>query len=104
MAVEEFIRYRVPTTSADALEAAYRRAAASLDASAFCIDYAMHHCVEEPERYILRITWTSEHDHLEGFRKSAEFRSFLAEVRPFIEHIEEMQHYAATTIRPRPTI
>ncbi len=96
--IEEFIRYRVPDESAPVLEAAYRRAAASLDTSPHCIDYAMHRCVEEPQRYILRIRWTSKRDHLEGFRGSPEFKTFLAEVSPFIQNIEEMQHYEVTSV------
>ncbi|MEM9694847.1 MAG: antibiotic biosynthesis monooxygenase family protein [Myxococcota bacterium] len=102
MPIEEFIRYRVPPGSGPALEAAYRRAADSLDASPHCLDYAMHRCIEESGRYILRITWTSKDAHLGGFRKSEEFASFPGEVRPFIEHIEEMQHYEATSSFPAP--
>jgi len=60
--------------------------------------------VEEPDRYLLRITWTSQRDHLEGFRKGPHFAGFLADVRPFIEHIEEMQHYTDTAVSARPSI
>jgi len=102
--IEELIRYRVPADRAGALEAAYGRAAVALDASPHCLDYALHRCVEEPERYVLRITWTSTEDHLEGFRKGPHFPAFLAEVRPFIEHIEEMQHYEATPVAARRSI
>ncbi|MEI2776121.1 MAG: VOC family protein [Tetrasphaera sp.] len=32
-------------------------------------------------------------DHLEGFRRAPEFAHFLSLVAPFIDQIEEMQHY-----------
>jgi len=99
--VEEYIRYRVPPGAGERLEEAYAKASAALEAAPECLDFVMHRCVEEPDRYILRITWTSGEGHLEGFRKGPHFAGFLAEVRPFIEHIEEMQHYETTGIASR---
>ena len=95
----EYVRYRIELSDAERFEAAYRAASASLEASSECLHYELARCHEEPERYVLRIHWTSVGGHLEGFRKSPEFRSFLNAVRPYIDRIEEMQHYEATEVK-----
>lgn len=95
----EYIRYKISPDAHDEFLAAYAEASKSLDQSEYCLGYELSQCEEESERYILRIEWTSTQDHLQGFRKSSPFRSFLAHVRPYVGNIEEMQHYAATTVQ-----
>lgn len=97
--IVEYIRYRIPSTDADAFLKACEAAVRSLVASEYCLGYELTQCEEEAERFILRILWTSTRDHLQGFRKSAEFRAFLPHVRPYIKSIEEMQHYRVTKVR-----
>jgi len=94
----EYIRYKIKADSHDEFISAYKAAAQSLDNSEYCLGYELSQCEEEPERYILRIEWTSTKDHMQGFRKSAEFKSFLPHIRPFIDDIEEMQHYQPTAV------
>lgn len=103
--VVEYIRYKLAATAQQAtegdltnFEAAYGVAAASLDASPHCIAYELSRCVEDPDRFILRIEWDSIDGHIAGFRRAPEFGPFLAAVRPYINQIEEMQHYAVTAI------
>jgi len=96
--IVEYIRYRLGAGRAKAFVEAYTRAAQALDASAFCTGYELTRCVDEPQVFILRIEWTSAADHMRGFRKSPEFRAFLPEIRPFIDEIEEMRHYAPTEV------
>ena len=90
--IVEYLRYHIPTGRAE-FEAAYARAAAHLAAAPQCVDYELSHCVDDPEQYILRITWTSASDHLEGFRGGDHFADFFAEIRPYLTAIEEMRHY-----------
>lgn len=89
----EYIRYRIDEPRREAFVAAYREAAKALDDSEFCRGYQLTQCEEEPDRFILQILWTSTDDHLGKFRTSAEFRRFLPHIRPYVEDIEEMQHY-----------
>lgn len=95
----EYIRYRIPEQQSAEFLAAYTRAATHLAAAPQCVDYELTRCVEDPEHYVLRITWKSTEDHLEGFRKSASFPPFFAEIRPYVENIEEMRHYGPTPVR-----
>ena len=96
--VVEYIRYRISPDRQEQFEAAYRDAAESLDASDHCLAYELSHGVEEPEHYILRIEWDSLDGHEQGFRRSPEFESFFAAVRPFFDEIEEMRHYDVTSV------
>lgn len=91
--VIEYIRYRIPEQQASAFLQAYRQAQYALQASPHCLNYELSRCLEEPERYVLRIEWDSVEGHLQGFRRSEAFRAFLSHVRPFVAQIEEMQHY-----------
>ncbi|MET7700945.1 antibiotic biosynthesis monooxygenase [Streptomyces sp. NPDC005485] len=95
----EYIRYRIPEQQSAEFLAAYTRAAAQLTAAPQCVDYELARCEDDFEHFILRITWTSTEDHVEGFRKSELFPDFLAEIRPYIADIEEMRHYKPTTVR-----
>jgi len=109
--IVEYIRYKLtgsPAQSGEniaaaadaavAFEAAYQTATSSLKASANCLSYELSRCVEEQDRYILRIVWDSMDGHLTGFRRGPEFASFLAAIKPYINQIEEMQHYALTSV------
>src|SRR5262245_2266508 len=103
--VVEYIRYRLTKHATEsheetfsAFEKAYRAASVSLDASPHCLGYELARCVEEQDRYILRIEWDSVEGHLTGFRRAAEFAPFLQAIKPYIGQIEEMQHYMLTTV------
>lgn len=103
--IVEYIRYKLDTNEREsheetfgAFEEAYRVAENSLDASPHCLGYELTRCVEEPDRYVLRIEWDSIDGHLMGFRRSPEFEPFLEAVKPYISNIEEMQHYMLTRV------
>jgi quinol monooxygenase YgiN len=103
--IVEYIRYKLNKLAEDShesllsnFEAAYRTASSYLDASPHCLGYELSRCVEEQDRYILRIEWDSLEGHLTGFRRAPEFAPFLAAIKPYISQIEEMQHYALTSI------
>ena len=103
--IVEYIRYKLTPSPAesgesavDAFVTAYRAAAPSLDASPHCLGYELSRCVEEEDRYILRIEWDSVEGHLAGFRRGPEFASFFTAIKPYIGQIEEMQHYNLTSV------
>lgn len=96
--VIEYIRYEIGSERTEEFTRAYERASQSLRASPNCLSYELSRCQEEPSSFILRIQWDSTSGHLEGFRKSAEFRPFFAAVQPFIAAIREMRHYDQTAV------
>ena len=94
----EYIRYDLKHHTPDALVAAYAIAAQSLQASPECLGFDLSACEEAPESLVLRIHWTSTHEHLQGFRKGPHFREFLAAIGPFVGEIAEMRHYRPTSV------
>lgn len=94
----EYIRYRIDEDSSDDFEAAYAAAAEPLAASNHCQSYELTRCSEESTRYILRIEWDSREGHMTGFRGSDEFRAFFGHIQPYVNSIEEMEHYEPTSV------
>ena len=95
----EYIRYKIPPAQADRFEQDYAEAAHSLDVSTHCLGYELTCCQDEPGSYILRIEWDSEEGHMQGFRRSKEFRAFFAAIKPYGDLIEERRHYRMTTVQ-----
>jgi heme-degrading monooxygenase HmoA len=75
--IVEYIRYKIDPGRTGEFNNAYRRAGALLDASSQCRRWETARCVDEPEKQIVRIEWDSVEGHLQGFRKSADFKPFL---------------------------
>ncbi|MEU6088809.1 antibiotic biosynthesis monooxygenase family protein [Streptomyces sp. NPDC047085] len=97
--IVEYIRYRIAESERRVdFEKAYAAAAERLDLAPQCLGYELSHGIEEPDRYILRIEWTSVEDHEQGFRGGPHFPPFLAAIRPYIGDIEEMKHYTRTSV------
>lgn len=97
--IVEYIRYRLAPEDAAEFEAAYARASVPLSAAPECVDYELSRCVEDPGAYILRIRWTSADAHMQGFRSGEHFPAFFAEIKPYVQQIEEMRHYEHTDVR-----
>src|SRR5262249_15841314 len=75
--IVEYIRYRLPSERCVEFEQAYGLAAESLRASPHCLAYELTRCTDDATCYVLRIEWDSAEGHLQGFRASPEFRTFL---------------------------
>jgi hemoglobin len=97
--IVEYIRYEIPADQTDEFEAAYARAAGPLRAAPECVSYELTRCTEDPTSYILRIEWTSEADHIDGFRIGPNFGEFFNHIKPYVPAIREMRHYAHTGVR-----
>lgn len=96
--IVEYIRYTIPAPQCADFEAGYQEAGKSLAASAHCLGYELSGCLDDPSSYILRIEWDSVEGHMQGFRNSAEFRSFFAAIKPYVNLITEMRHYRPTGV------
>ncbi len=94
--IVEYTRYKIEEARRQTFEKEYGEAAKSLHASPHCLAYELSHCTEDPAYYVLRLEWDSEEGHLQGFRKSPEFQSFFAHVKPYVRDMEEMRHYRVT--------
>jgi quinol monooxygenase YgiN len=97
--IVEYVRYRIDAERHGVFVRAYGEALTTLRESPYCLGYELSRCTETPDHFVLRIEWTSEDDHLRGFRKSPLFRPFLQAVSPFFKNLEEMRHYAPTDLQ-----
>jgi len=96
--IVEYIRYTIPADRRDAFERGYAEAGRALDTSAHCLAYELARCAEDATQYVLRIEWDSAEGHLQGFRRSPQFRPFFAAIGPFVNDISEMRHYELTSV------
>jgi heme-degrading monooxygenase HmoA len=91
--IVEYLRYAIDKDRQGDFIRAYDAAREPLGQSPYFLGLDLCQCVEDPSQFILRIEWTSAEDHLQGFRKSAEFRDFFNHIRPYVGAIAEMRHY-----------
>src|SRR5437667_12848782 len=91
--IVEYIRYKIDPTRNDEFEDSYRRAGELLDASPHCLRWEAARCVDQPDKQIVRIEWDSADGHLQGFRRSPDFKPFLEGTQPVYKDREAMTHY-----------
>jgi quinol monooxygenase YgiN len=89
----ELIRYDIPKDQWAQFEKAYESAAKLLIKNKYCLYCTINKGSEEPNHYVVIIHWTSEGDHVNGFRRSPDFMPFFNLVKPFYNQIQEMKHY-----------
>jgi len=55
--------------------------------------FKVNRCLENPQRYILQIFWTTLEDHTVGFRESPAFADWGAIVGPFFASPPVVEHF-----------
>ena len=55
--------------------------------------FKVNRCIENPQRYILQIFWTTLEDHTVGFRGSAAFAEWRTVVGPFFASPPVVEHF-----------
>lgn len=55
--------------------------------------FKVNRCLENPQRYVLQIFWTTLEDHTVGFRESPAFAQWRAIVGPFFASAPVVQHF-----------
>ncbi|PKO61135.1 MAG: antibiotic biosynthesis monooxygenase [Betaproteobacteria bacterium HGW-Betaproteobacteria-18] len=55
--------------------------------------FKLNHGLENPQRYILQIFWTTLEDHTVGFRGSPAFAQWRAIVGPFFASAPVVEHF-----------
>jgi heme-degrading monooxygenase HmoA len=91
--IVEYLRYSIPEDRQADFVKDYDAARMPLMRSPFATSFEMAQCADDKTQFILRIGWTSADDHMQGFRKSAEFREFFGHIREYVSCIDEMRHY-----------
>ena len=55
--------------------------------------YRIHRCIENPQRYVLQIRWSTLEDHTVHFRQSEAFMQWRAIVGPFFAQAPVVEHF-----------
>lgn len=55
--------------------------------------FKVNRCIENPQRYVLQIFWTTLEDHTVGFRGSPAFAEWRAIVGPFFAGAPVVEHF-----------
>jgi len=74
-------------------EAVFRVAIEALGASAGYLAHELRRSVEAPNRYVLHVEWATLEDHTVGFRGSAAFTRWRAQVGPFFDLPPVVEHF-----------
>lgn len=96
--VRELLRYTVTATERDDFLARWQAAAAVLQADAACVGLDIAESQKTPGEFMVRIDWRSTEAHLQDFRNSPAFASFMHHVAALIPKMSEMQDYDACHI------
>jgi heme-degrading monooxygenase HmoA len=54
----------------------------------------LHRCMEEPNRYLLLVTWRALEDHTEGFRRSAEYMDWRRLLHHYYDPFPTVEHFS----------
>jgi hemoglobin len=91
--IVEYVRYELPVDRQADFEAAYAQVGGILNAAPNCLGWELRRSVEDPGHYVVRIEWDSIAGHVAGFRESAPFQTFFAELGAFADFRREMAHF-----------
>ena len=81
-----------PATEAD-FERVFPNAVRALTASPGYVSHELRRSIETPNRYALMIRWRTLEDHTVGFRGSAAFGEWRAQLGPFLQGPPVVEHF-----------
>lgn len=94
----EHAAFTVRPGTGDQFESALARARHLLTEAPGCASVALHRGIEEPDRYVLLVTWESVEAHTEGFRGSEAFTRWRELIGPYFAADPEVGHLAAVDL------
>lgn len=74
-------------------ELAFARAAPIIAGMPGHLGHELRRCVEAPNRFVLLVRWRRLEDHIEGFRKSAQYQDWRALLHHFYDPFPTVEHY-----------
>jgi heme-degrading monooxygenase HmoA len=76
-----------------AFESAFREAEPIISSMKGYVSHDLERCIEKPDRYVLLVRWERLEDHIEGFRKSAEYQEWKRLLHHFYDPFPIVEHY-----------
>jgi heme-degrading monooxygenase HmoA len=74
-------------------EAAFRTASTIIAGSPGYISHELQRCLENPNRYMLLVSWQTLEDHTIGFRQSAKYQDWRSLLHHFYDPFPTVEHY-----------
>lgn len=72
---------------------AFRTAEPIIASASGHLAHELHHCVEDPNRFLLLVRWRTLEDHTKGFRGSPAYQRWKALLHHFYDPFPEVLHY-----------
>ncbi len=79
--------------SSDEFERAFERAQSIISSMPGYLSHELHKCIETSDRYLLLVYWQKIEDHTEGFRQSAAYLKWKAELHHFYQPFPDVEHF-----------
>lgn len=74
-------------------EAAFGKAQVIIAGMTGYVSHQLQHCIEQPGRYLLLVSWATLEDHTVGFRQSARYQEWRQLLHHFYDPFPDVQHY-----------
>ena len=91
----------VKSGQATEFELAFSEAEIFLKSTQGYICHSLKKSLESSNRYVLLVTWQSLEDHVNGFRKPAEYQKLKDLTDRFYSSFPSVEHYQATTTKQK---
>lgn len=89
----ELVAIRTVGERSDEFPAVLEQARPLIAATEGFLGLEVRRCLEEPDRYVLLISWRALADHTEGFRSSARYQRWRELLTPLYAEAPNVLHY-----------
>lgn len=89
----EAIVLQIKPNQNQAFEHNFKQASEIINKAKGYIAHELHHCLENPNQYILLIKWKTYDNHMVDFRNSADFEEWRKLLHDFYEPKPQVFHY-----------
>jgi heme-degrading monooxygenase HmoA len=89
----ELATIRIKEGTNEHFEWALKDAAKVISQSPGFLGMEVKKCIEQPDRYVLLISWNSLEAHTQGFRNSPLFAEWRRLIGPYFEEMPQVLHY-----------
>jgi len=76
-----------------AFESVFRKAELIISSAEGYISHELMRCIENPDRFILLMSWERLEDHTEGFRKSPKYLEWKRLLHHFYDPFPTVEHH-----------
>jgi len=83
----------VITGKSDEFEHTFTAAQKIISGMTGYVKHELQRCIENPDQYILLVSWETLEDHTVGFRNSEEYLQWKALLHHFYDPFPKVEHY-----------